>query len=98
MEEYPERTNRITRFLLDINKLMDGIHIEETTDYELRNIRIKFEAKLISPFAQPGMWSPTPYFYQILEQCCKKHFKDSMYSSLDFNNTNTIFSVSSEKV
>jgi hypothetical protein len=81
-----------------MNKLMDGIHIEEITEYELRHIHIKFEAKLTCPYASPGMWSPTALFRFTLEKCCKKHFKDSTYANLNYNNTNTTFWTEAENV
>jgi len=94
------RSQKIIRFLLDMNKLLEGLHIEEITDYNLPRLHIKFEAKLTCPYAQPGLWTPTPLFYQVLEQCCDKHFRELCVrypnSGVNFNNTNTIFWIMEE--
>lgn len=86
-----KRSQKITRFLLDMNKLLDGIHIQEITEYGLERIHIKFEAGLSSIFVQPGMWSPSTAFYIVLEQCANKHFKAQAAHKFNFNNTHTIF-------
>ncbi len=90
LSEHTVKHFRITRFLLDMNKLMDGVHIQETTE-DHRSTLIKFEATLTCPFASPFMWSPSAAFYNILSKCLKKWFDIDDYNSLGWNNTNTVF-------
>jgi hypothetical protein len=97
MQEYPERDLKITRFLLDINKLMDGVHIQEKKDMPGSGL-IKFEATLISPYSEPCMWTPSKLFYSIIEEYMKKYFKFSAYENLGWNNTQTVFWIEAEKL
>ena len=89
---------RITRFLIEINKLMDGIYVEETTENHL-GASIKFEAKLTHIYAHPHYWSPSEKFFQIVMNAAKKFFR-GVHEIEDFtwNNTNTIFNIGKDKI
>ncbi len=97
-----ENTKRhflINKFLLEVNKLMDGIYVEEITEYHHPRVHVKFEAKLTCIYAHPCMWSPTEKFYETIMNAAKKYF-DDVHNVDDFgwNNTNTIFWIGAEKI
>ena len=83
--------NNIIKFLLECNKLMDGIYIEERTGTDENPNVIKFEAKLTCIYAQPGLWSPTEKFYEVLMRAGKKYLGVKTIDDFNFNNTHTIF-------
>jgi len=93
-----ERDMLITKFLLEMNKKMDGMYMEETTEYDHPRPMIKFEVKLICIYAQPCMFSPSNAFYSLLEEVMKKYFKSSAYANLSYNNTNTVMWLSMEEL
>lgn len=92
-----ERHMRITRFLLEVNKLMDGVHIDETTENHLHP-HVKFEANLTCIYASPVMWSPSAAFFKIIGEASKKFFGLDDYNMFGWNNTNTIFWIDKEKI
>jgi len=75
------------KFLIDINKKMDGICIEEihTSDNMLFT---KFEAKISSIYVIPPMWSPTEAFFDVIERASMKYFGTR---DIGYNNTRTVF-------
>jgi hypothetical protein len=106
-KEYPNptRQNRILKFLIEANKVMDGMHIEETTEYDHpRWFSIKFEASLTCPYTNGGFWSPNKLFWTTINKIAKKHFLDFKYSEAlknsdwNLNNTGTVFWIKKEKV
>lgn len=88
----------ITRFLLEMNKKLDGMYMEETTERDHPRPMIKFEVKLTCIYAEPCMFAPSKAFYRLLESCMKKYFKHSAYHNLTYNNTNTVFWISEEEL
>jgi hypothetical protein len=79
----------IMKFLLELNKLCDGIYIEEITDEAVPRT-IKFEAKLSSLFVDGCYWSPTNLFFETIDKAAKKHLGIGV-TDFHFNNTRTIF-------
>ena len=86
-----ERDMLIIKFLLEMNKKLDGMYMEEITEPDHPRPLIKFEVKLTCIYAQPCMFAPSDAFYNLLEECMKKYFKISAYDKLTYNNTNTVF-------
>lgn len=88
---------KINRFLLECNKLMDGIYLEETTEnHQDRNI--KFEAKLTCLYANPGWWSPSPKFFEVVVGAGRKYLGIENVDDFHWNNTSTIFWIEKEKI
>ena len=89
----PTEKDRI-KFLIECNKKMDGIYIEETTEVDrVTNIQshtIKFEASLSTAYAQGGYWSPSDAFYDVVKVAAEKHL-GIKFEDFHFNNTHTIF-------
>lgn len=93
-----ERHLRIMRFLIDANKLMDGVHLQETTEDHSRSL-IKFEATLTCLFSSPCMWSPTSKFFDIIMILSKKYFRDvNDIDDFGWNNTKCVFWIGKEKI
>ena len=88
---------KINKFLLECNKLMDGVYIEEITEnHNDRNIR--FQAKLTCLYANPSYWSPSPAFFEIVMKAGKKYFDIENIDDFTWNNTKTIFRIDKEKL
>lgn len=79
---------QIVRFLIEVNKRMDGVHLEETS--EMASTLVKFEALLTNVYANRAYWSPTKLFHQIIAETVKKYF-DVDPKDLGWNNTRTVF-------
>jgi len=88
---------KINKFLLECNKLMDGIYLEEITETHLAG-HIKFEAKLTCLYANPMYWSPTPLFFECIMRAGKKYLGVETVEDFHWNNTSTIFWIEKEKI
>lgn len=82
---------QIIRFLIAVNMLLDGVHLEETS--ELQSTLVKFEATLTCPYASPMYWSPTDLFHKVISDSIYKYFgiDDTEHDLIGYNNTNTVF-------
>ena len=82
---------QIIRFLIAVNRLLDGVHLEETS--EMQSTLVKFEATLTCPYASPMYWSPTDLFHKIISDSIYKYFgiDDTEQDLIGYNNTNTVF-------
>ena len=99
MEQAIARHIKITRFLLEINKLMEGIYVEETTENHETFSLIKFQANLTCLYANPSFWSPTPAFFSIIMNAAKKNFREvNDVDDFGWNNTKTVFWIDKEKI
>lgn len=93
------RNMRIVRFLLEVNKLMEGIYVEEITEYHETFSLIKFEANLTCLYANPSIWSPTKIFFENIIHSAKKNFMDvNDLEDFGWNNTNTVFWIGKDKI
>ncbi len=98
-EQAITRNMRIARFLIEINKLMEGVYVEETTEYHETFSLIKFEANLTCLYANPSYWSPTKAFFENIIHAAKKHFKEvNNIEDFGWNNTNTVFWIGKDKI
>lgn len=81
---------QIIRFLIAVNRLLDGVHLEETS--EMQSTLVKFEATLTCPYASPMYWSPTDLFHKMIAESLLKYFNIRYNDgTVGWNNTNTVF-------
>jgi len=87
---------RITRFLLECNKLMDGIHVQEITETHLAP-HIKFEVNSTCIYLNVGFTSPSEAFFRIMNQAARKHLGVDP-ELFEFNNTKMIFWIDKSEI
>jgi hypothetical protein len=89
---------KIERFLLECNKLMDGIYLEEITEDHNLSWSIKFQAKLTCLYANESLWSPSTKFYDVVIKAGQKYLGIKGMEDFGWNNTHTIFWIEKEKI
>ena len=88
MKKVTPTQKQILNFLISINKKMDGVYVEETTEPNHPNI--KFEATIASLYVNPCYWSPTQAFFDVIKEASEKHLKID-FNDFGWNNTRTTF-------
>lgn len=78
--------DRTLRFLIEANKTLDGIHIEQSRNDTPWSLC--FDATLTCFYASKGYWTPTTAFKTAIASLMLKHFGTDMH---EYNNTGTSF-------
>lgn len=79
---------KVTQFLLDVNKRLDGIVVFEDKEFSRKSF-LKFQLELTSPHINSAcFWSPSSLGQKIVEDTIHKHF--DIYQEVGWNNTRTI--------